>query len=256
MERPRPEPAFTSPGWWRKQSLGPCLTGNPFLKAHGLSKVPGSPGVDPSKAIGWTLTGTMNSPNTNLAWHYASGGAKEALPRQDASASLSDFVAAAARSNGRYSEVLRPELAERLPLSASEPFARPALPSLQHQQSNVSTADANLLLGLGSPYTSIHTTPAGNPLTFPQNASVLVGGNELLAQQPFDMPYGLYPSNGHMQNFGDMMIESQDVDMSMLGLDMNMPWFDAFPTPDMVSSFFDAGGDAHGGAASHQRAPS
>ncbi|KAK1062162.1 hypothetical protein LTR74_010472 [Friedmanniomyces endolithicus] len=256
MERPRPEPAFTSPGWRRKQSLGPCLTGNPFLKAHGLSKVPGSPGVDPSKAIGWTLTGTMNSPNTNLAWHYASGGAKEALPRQDASASLSDFDAAAARSNGRYSEVLRPELAERLPLSASEPFARPALPSLQHQQSNVSTADANLLLGLGSPYTSIHTTPAGNPLTFPQNASVLVGGNELLAQQPFDMPYGLYPSNGHMQNFGDMMIESQDVDMSMLGLDMNMPWFDAFPTPDMVSSFFDAGGDAHGGAASHQRAPS
>ncbi|KAK0774435.1 hypothetical protein LTR59_014874 [Friedmanniomyces endolithicus] len=255
MERPRPEPAFTSPGWRRKQSLGPCLTGNPFLKAHGLSKVPGSPGVDPSKAIGWTLTGTMNSPNTNLAWHYASGGAKEALPRQDVSASLVNFDTAATRSNGQYSEVLRPELAERLPLSASEPFARPALPSMQHQQSNVSTADANLLLGLGSPYTSSYATPAGTSLAFGQNASAPVGGTGLLAQQPFDMPYGLYPSNGHMQNFGDMMIESQDVDMSMLGLDMNMPWFDAFPTPDMVSSFFDAG-DAHGGAASHQRAPS
>lgn len=207
-------------------------------------------------AIGWTLTGTMNSPNTNLAWHYASGGAKEALPRQDVSAPIASFDAAAMRSNGQYSEVLQPELAERLPLSASEHFARPALPSLQHQQSNVSTADANLLLGLGSPYTSNHATPAGTSLAFGQNASVPVGGPGLLAHQPFDMSYGLYPSNGHMQNFGDMMIESQDVDMSMLGLDMNMPWFDAFPTPDMVSSFFDAGGDAHGGAASHQRAPS
>ncbi|KAK0254645.1 hypothetical protein B0A54_13636 [Friedmanniomyces endolithicus] len=255
MERPRPEPAFTSPGWRRKQSLGPCLTGNPFLKAHGLSKVPGSPGVDPSKAIGWTLTGTMNSPNTNLARHYASGGAKEALPRQDVSASLANFDAAATRSNGQYSGGLRPELADRLPMSAPEHFARPALPSMQPQQSNVSTADANLLLGLGSPYTSNLVTPAGTSLAFGQNASVPVGGPGLLAHQPFDMPYGLYPSNGYTQNFGDMMIESQDVDMSMLGLDMNMPWFDAFPTPDMVSSFFDSG-DAHGGAASHQRAPS
>ena len=35
---------------------------------------------------------------------------------------------------------------------------------------------------------------------------------------------------------GDMMIESQDVDMSMLGLDM-MPWFDSYPTHDMMGLF-------------------
>lgn len=35
---------------------------------------------------------------------------------------------------------------------------------------------------------------------------------------------------------GDMMIESQDVDMSMLGLDM-MPWFDSYPTHDLISSY-------------------
>ena len=41
-----------------------------------------------------------------------------------------------------------------------------------------------------------------------------------------------------MQPFGDMMIESQDVDMSMLGLDM-MPWFDApyGSGPDMMGLF-------------------
>ena len=81
MEQPRPEPAFTSPGWRRKLSWGPYLY-NPNvagLQAQDFwmeraGQMPGSPG-DLSKAIGWTLTGTMNSPNTNLAWHYPSGNA-------------------------------------------------------------------------------------------------------------------------------------------------------------------------------------
>ncbi|TKA64469.1 hypothetical protein B0A55_11205 [Friedmanniomyces simplex] len=253
MERPRPEPAFTSPGWRRKQSLGPCLNANPFLKAPGLSKVPGSPRVDPSKAIGWTLTGMMNSPSTNLAWHYSSGGANSAqIP-----VSLANFDAATSKPNGHYSQDLRQETVGSQSSSALEPFARPTLPNHQHHKGNVSTADADLLLSLGSPYPSSHATPAGNSLNFSQNGATPAGGNGLTVQQPFDMPFGFYPGNGHMQNFGDMMIQSQDVDMSMLGLDMNMPWFDAFPTPDMVSSFFDAGanGDAQGGATAQQRAP-
>ena len=49
-------------------------------------------------------------------------------------------------------------------------------------------------------------------------------------QQP---DLGQYPD---MQTFGDMTIESQDVDMSMLGLDM-MPWFDAPYGPDMMGLF-------------------
>lgn len=58
---------------------------------------------------------------------------------------------------------------------------------------------------------------------------------------------GLYPE---MQPFGDMMIESQDVDMSMLGLDM-MPWFDApyGSGPDMMGLFdTNVGGDSITGA--------
>lgn len=56
MEQPKPEPAFTSPGWRRKLSLTQySQLGNglpmqsPFLRARGLGKVPGSPSVDPSK---------------------------------------------------------------------------------------------------------------------------------------------------------------------------------------------------------------
>ena len=47
------------------------------------------------------------------------------------------------------------------------------------------------------------------------------------------------------QNFGDMMIQSQDVDMSMLGLDM-MPWFDSYPTQDLNLSMFDPAGTSTG----------
>ncbi|EME85565.1 uncharacterized protein MYCFIDRAFT_150631 [Pseudocercospora fijiensis CIRAD86] len=54
LEQPRPEPAFTSPGWRRKLSWGPYITNpalqSPFWPPKGFGKVPGSPGLgDPSK---------------------------------------------------------------------------------------------------------------------------------------------------------------------------------------------------------------
>lgn len=109
----------------------------------------------------------------------------------------------------------------------------------------VSTSDANLLLGLNSPYgaspnmqpyqqPSMHTVPNGNAY----------GHSAAWGQGDF--------SQGDMQNFGDMMIESQDVDMSMLGLDM-MPWFDSYPTHDMLNMFDPGGhGDTTGGVQQHQ----
>jgi len=53
IEQPKPEPAFTSPGWRRKLSWGPYLgSANPFLRPSGLGQVPGSPSVNPSKGEG------------------------------------------------------------------------------------------------------------------------------------------------------------------------------------------------------------
>lgn len=46
------------------------------------------------------------------------------------------------------------------------------------------------------------------------------------------------------ESFGDFLIESQDVDMSLLGLDM-LPWFDA-PSGDLMPVFdevLEIGGD-------------
>ncbi|KAH9822792.1 C6 transcription factor [Teratosphaeria destructans] len=73
IEPPRPEPAFTSPGWRRKASLAPLTsTQNPLMKPPDIGLQPESPVVDPNKPIGWTLTGNMDSASTNVAWHYSS----------------------------------------------------------------------------------------------------------------------------------------------------------------------------------------
>ena len=56
------------------------------------------------------------------------------------------------------------------------------------------------------------------------------------------------------ESFGDFLIESQDVDMSLLGLDM-LPWFDA-PSGDLMPVFDEAlsGGDVvDGGFQGHRR---
>lgn len=54
MEQPHPKPSFTSPGWRRKLSWGPCIANSnlqsPFWPPKNFGQVPGSPsGVDPSK---------------------------------------------------------------------------------------------------------------------------------------------------------------------------------------------------------------
>ncbi len=62
---------------------------------------------------------------------------------------------------------------------------------------------------------------------------------------------GLWNSDSSAHPFGDMMIESQDVDMTLLSLDM-MPWFDS---SHEFTGFFDASHQAspagHGGGAAN-----
>lgn len=123
------------------------------------------------------------------------------------------------------------------------------------QPTGPGTSDADLLLNLHSPYNSNNT---GSSPAFPQQPpraqnfttndphqnsfNHLAGANWNYANlwNPLDFSQG---PNG-MQPFGDMMIESQDVDMSMLGLDM-MPWFDNFSGGDIL---FADGRQAGGGA--------
>ena len=122
------------------------------------------------------------------------------------------------------------------------------------------TSDADLLLNLHSPY--IPNSNTGSSPAFPQqprqqqpqnftsndphqnsfNQMANANWNYANMWNPLDFSQG---QNGMQPLFGDMMIESQDVDMSMLGLDM-MPWFDNFSGGDMM---FGDGRQAGAGAA-------
>ncbi|EMC92206.1 hypothetical protein BAUCODRAFT_281875 [Baudoinia panamericana UAMH 10762] len=199
MERPRPEPAFTSPGWRRKLSWGPYLgPPNPF-RGQGPSQVPGSPSVDPSKAFGWTLTGTMNSPSTQLAWHYSA----------DQDQHGQHLHAVTAQGTGQYP-----------PQSLTTMHATP---SVVHNTSS-SRPDADLLLGLRTSFTASvgggTDIPDGHSISMEQQTPL--PGSYGHFNMPMDSFSGQFQPN--VENFGDMFIQSQDVDMNMLGLDM-MPWF-------------------------------
>ncbi|KAK4505751.1 hypothetical protein PRZ48_003716 [Zasmidium cellare] len=279
MEQPRPEPAFTSPGWRRKLSWGPHGTNSsmeniqsPFWPPKGFGHVPGSPkGVDPSKgaymgaqepaavgtadntytAIGWTLTGTMNSPSTNLAWHYASGGNNANIDPRLSSLNPSEFEAA----TGQVSNVQLPKHLRSGSGSATSSQRLAAQEKINRQQPQftpggtaMSGVDAKPMhSGLNSPFSQ--TGSAGSPMagSFPQTMQPQMhngaGPTSGTAHMNGNMnqPYVPFP-DGQTGNFpmnflpGDMMIESQDVDMSMLGLDM-MPWFDSYPTHDMMGMY-------------------
>ena len=260
MERPKPEPAFTSPGWRRKQSWGQYL-GNPvpFFRPQGLGQVPGggSPKVDPSQAIGWTLTGTMNSPSTNLACHFASGaGSQPNSGRARVGISVPPEIdPALMRLDGLYSQHTHAHS------DGSQP--NPSRVNFPNTTSGVSAADADLLLGLGSPYpphNSGHQTPGSHTLTFSHQGPSTDLGGSVSVHTPTNLappPLASSPFFGQLdaRNFGDVMIESQDVDMSMLGLEM-MPWFDSYPPHDLNMSLFGPGGgegDAQGGAQQQQQ---
>jgi hypothetical protein len=247
FEQPEPKPAFTQPGWRRKNPSNPwspsALMQNSFMQA----KSPPA-GGDPNQrkiqttdrnrtktnhsitAIGWTLTGTLNSPSTNVAWHF-SGGAGE--PVQQSLDSL---------------------------LDNTTPFdfhnMTNQTPSFQHPQNNHTRTYSGNSVPRPSPHQPRHhrsSLPASSfpplphsPNTFPSlhshhDSSHLSTFNP---QQTFDGN----SNTGQEESFGDFLIESQDVDMSLLGLDM-LPWFDA-PSGDLMPVFdeaLDVGGGFHGG---------
>lgn len=209
-------------------------------------------------AIGWTLTGTMNSPSTNLAWHYPSAASgdsqqqhQQRRQRPQPSSALPGLISMALAPN--FAPTAQNVQSQHLSASSSNSQPPPAITSYPTNGSTVINAGTgDLLMGLNSPYQSSNTltdTP-GNTFTLQpttQNNLNTVHNNDFTSVDPTnDTGQGfsnwnydsLWGHNASMQPFGDMMIESQDVDMSILGLDM-MPWFE--PTQDF-SRFFGTGG--------------
>ncbi|KAF2715582.1 pathway-specific nitrogen regulator [Pleomassaria siparia CBS 279.74] len=246
LELPKPEPSFTSPGWRRKLSWGTYLTA-PNMDVD-TTKVPaairnnrastptlaGSPMVHPSQAIGWSLTGTMNSPSTNVAVMYTSdnNAPRDTKPSnpgtQPSIASVLSNPPIKFESNAFASATPFSLSALSTSVQSFDPTSMPPPPSATFSTvptpDPVLVSDADLLLNLHSPYstsspnTSNARLPAANFNTNQNQLSPTMNHSG----QEYSANAFSYPTPAdHV--LGDMVIDSQDVDMSVLGADM-MPW--------------------------------
>ena len=213
-------------------------------------EMPGSPVID-AQAIGWSLTGTTNSPSSNLTFMYQSMNGADAPPPTPPTPGAGNMI---------Y-DPIRQSLPEPAPSSTSpsnfpsryqnyqqtrhpaQQMAPPAPKYTPMSSDPASASDAEMLLGLqNSPYAN---TP-GSQHSFDHSQNITSPSNSQgQSTNTFDFaPNGLsmFSSgpNGHLGfgGVGDMMLESQEIDMSALGGDM-MPWLEYLPQD--VLNFFDNG---------------
>ncbi len=265
LEMPTPEPSFMSPGWRRKLSWGTYLTpqgsSDPeFTKVPEAVRrnsrppaIPGSPMGNPNQgkltvavslnlltkiyvAIGWSLTGTMNSPSTNLAVMYAPENtdtkttkkAPPKLPRSNTQPSISSVTETPSLHSDPSQSHLSPPT-----LTSFNPTAMPPPPPNQNQAiptipDPVLVSDADLLLNLHSPFPNTSPRPGliSSPSYPPQGSQQQASPS---SQSSFS-PNFMTPLD---QTYSNMLIDTQDVDMSVLGQDM-MPWDLEYLPHDML----------------------
>ena len=245
------------PNWRRKLSLaGPPTPGARFAGLVRSPKMePGSPTpIDPSQAIGWSLTGTTNSPSSNLTFMYQNMNGESLSNPPQAPSSGGNMIYDPIRSSVPESTVASTSTSSYPPKYQpypsqpiqhhSQPMAPPVPKYVPVYADPASTSDAEMLLGLqqspfpqtpGSHHSFEHTPnitspPAtrhdsSNSFDFsPSNANVFSNG-----------PNGYMGLGGGV---GEMMMQSQEIDMSALGGDM-MPWLEYLP--QNMLDFFDNG---------------
>ncbi|KAJ9605709.1 hypothetical protein H2200_009558 [Cladophialophora chaetospira] len=244
-EMPSTTPSFTSPGWRRRSSLAASLEADARLRSlRGQSRgMSTSPPIDLSHAIGWSLTGTANSPAPNLSFLYSMMNDNGRGPSLAGRSQLEPngpgklhHTADRTRAQAHGAN-LGPLAADSLPQTeqlgqASQvaiPMDTDRLTSLPIDP--VSAADADLLLGLHSPYTPVSGTAENGAISMPQlQASGIPNSDAQLApgfehvmnpqQQLLDV---------QTQDWDNMLIRAQDIDMS------GAQQFDfAFPGGEMI----------------------
>lgn len=211
----------------------------------------------------------MNSPNTSLAWHFPSATSAPPNEQQQQQQSRRPRPQQASGLPGLLSMASGSDFAPQ-----TSPPQNLGTASTAYPQSSQTTYQANggavgnvgssndLLVDLNSPYRTtshqgdnsndpfaLHSTTSHNSLNGTHshqhdfsNTSVDPSQSNNTASHDFsNWNYSSFwdADNPSIQPFGDMMIESQDVDMSMLGLEM-MPWFE--PSQDFSGWGFDTGG--------------
>jgi hypothetical protein len=253
LEVPRPDPSFTSPGWRRKLSWGTYLTARSpdgdmanmpaaIRKGARTPTIPGSPMGLSNQAIGWSLTGTMNSPSTNVAVMYTSENNNSRETKTTSKRSPASTHPSIASLISTPPVKFEPSQAPMPSPSIYPPFDPASMPpppannpyGLVPAPDPALVSDADLLLNLHSPFNSASPgqAPLQNTTSYIRSASMSNSQAQQVQANEFSPTFGMYttPSDNA---FGDMVIDTQDVDMSVLGADM-MPWDLEYLPHDML----------------------
>jgi hypothetical protein len=261
---PSTEPSFTTPGWRRSTSHAASMGASTLHKLRAMRGSQGdawSPSANWNQAIAWSLSGTTNSPQPNLSFLYPNTGSESAekatnqndghsqqLPKSRANnqsirnSYLSTSQTPASTSTSSPSASMLPPRAPNRLTSATLPF------------DPVSAAEADLLLGMHSPYSvssgsQPQVAPTSDPTHLVQNLEYTSSHphphNQPQSNQAFHPQlFTTQSQNNHLTptmtnesnqslnlDFSDMLIESQDVDMNGAPLN-NLPF--QFPGGDMI----------------------
>jgi hypothetical protein len=181
----------------------------------------------------------MNSPSTNVAVMYSSENngsstqaSKPAVSKPPPPASSQPSIASLISNPPIKFESAQQSLVSpsttrfnHASMPPPPPFNNNLLPS----PDPVSVSDADLLLNLHSPFS------APSPGVLLQSQTSFARASSQQAQphhNDFSPTFGTYPAPSG-NTFGDMVIDTQDVDMSLLGADM-MPWDLEYLPHDML----------------------
>ena len=254
IEVPRPIPAFSTPGWRRSVAHSqafsyPNASQRPRHDSGNSRYSAWSPTMDPSQAIGWSLTGTMNSPNPNLSLLYSTPNIDPTQPDPLPPSQLPPFMHD------------QPYPGQTGNMPSYHPTDNNNMPPPSNFPSHPTDrlSDAGLLLGLHSPGGTSSAMSAPSPASFPSSFQHPSPNLQVQPPHPPPPPSNIDPSlttrsntntdtsvpmNMDHPSFSDMMIESQDVDMTaqqggfaFQNSDM-MPWLEYLPQ-DVLSWFGD-----------------
>ncbi|KKY18209.1 putative c6 transcription factor [Phaeomoniella chlamydospora] len=271
IEVPRQYPAFSTPGWRQSIAHNHSLS-YPNMAARGRhgsngAKDPLSPTANP---IGWSLTGTMNSPNPNLSVLYSAPYAEPLAAMDFSTSQVPDM--SHHRPGGAFQA--SPQTSKRLLTHASAGIPNSNMPSQtrfptkQHYH-NERMSDADLPLSLNSPAatsTSLGSGPSpnpNNPLNFPPTSQFTSSPSLPNMPPPLHDPLNTNPSSSfnhlsltpninypnsttsHLFNDATVMtIQSQDIDVNApqngfaFPNGETIPWLEYLPE-DILSYFND-----------------
>lgn len=253
-QMPSTEPSFTTPGWRRTTSIAASLGVDDRLRGlgqYGARTSSASP-MNFNQAIGWSLTGTADSsaPNVSFLYSTMNDGGIDASLGIDAHNEEPGFGGNRPRTQQHREQpaIQQPLLS---PDKVGQPYRTANAETTDKSMSYdaVSTADADLLLGLHSPFSnSGHAPSSGIPTASMQQSQI----SDAFPYPPQPVPEFHNTAANQQQFLGDgnndfnsMLIESQEMDMGAaqqlnFGFPGNdvIPWLEYLPQ-DVLTYFGD-----------------